>query len=199
MERYPRVVRVKKGTSVTIRPLTKDDGSALFAFFSTLPDDDRLFLKEDVANREVIDRWIADLDYERVLPLIAEKNSLIVGDATLHFNKFGWSRHTAEIRCVVAKAYQKRGLGTLLMRELLSHAERKGVGKICAEVMDTQKSAQAAFERLGFKKAAELKDFVTDLTGETHNLVVMVNDVSELWKKMEELLLEYDVRPERWS
>jgi ribosomal protein S18 acetylase RimI-like enzyme len=91
------------------------------------------------------------------------------------------------------------GLGTLLMKELVSHAEAEGVSKIRAEIMDTQKSAQAAFERLGFKKAAELKDFVTDLEGETHNLVVMVSDVSALWKRMENLLLEIDVRPERWA
>lgn len=199
MERYPKVVRTKKGTTITIRPLTKDDDSALFAFFSTLPEEDRLFLKEDVGNREVIDQWIADLDYEKVLPLIAEKDSLIIGDATLHFSRVGWSRHTADIRCVVARPYQRMGLGALLMKELVSHAETKGVSKIRAEIMDTQKSAQAAFERLGFKKAAELKGFVTDLEGKTHNLVVMVSDVSALWNKMENLLFEIDVRPERWA
>jgi len=61
-------------------------------------------------------------------------------------------------------------------------------------MMDIQKSAQMAFERIGFKKEAELKNFVTDINGKSHNLVIMINDVSELWKKMEDLLHYYDIR-----
>ena len=197
MEHYPKTVRIKDGVTVAIRPLTKEDGPALFAFFSALPEDDRLFLQEDVTNKAVINRWITDLDYENVFPLVAEKDSRIIGDATLHFEKYGWRKHMAEIRCVVARDYQKKGVGTTLMRELLSHAEERGVNRISAQMMDTQPAAQRAFQRLGFKKAAELKDFVTDITGRTHNLIVMVNDVSQLWKTMEDLLIEYDVRPER--
>ena len=196
MQRYPKTAKIKDGTSVVIRPVTQKDGPALLAFFKKLPNDDRLFLKEDVTNKEVIDRWIADLDYEKVLPLIAVKDSSIVGDATLHFNKYGWHRHMAEIRCVVAKEYQQKGVGVTLMRELLSHADQKGVDKIRAEMMDIQASAQTAFQKLGFKKAAELKNFVVDIKGKTHNLIIMVNDVSELWRKMEDLLLYYDTRRE---
>jgi RimJ/RimL family protein N-acetyltransferase len=185
---------LKDGTTMVIRPLSKQDGPALLAFFAALPDDDRLFLKEDVTNKNVIDRWIEELDYDKVLPIIAEKNSIIYGDATLHFNSYGWQKHMAEIRCVVSREYQHKGLATALMRELVSFADQRGVSKISAEMMDIQKSARRAFQRLGFKKEAELKDFVRDIRGETHNLVVMVNDVSDLWKKMEDLLLYSDVR-----
>jgi len=95
---------------------------------------------------------------------------------------------------VVSKEYQQKGLGTALMRELVAHAVEKGILKLTATMMDIQKSAQRAFERIGFKKEAEMKDFVMDLNGKYHNLVVMVNDVSELWKKMEDLLHYYDIR-----
>jgi RimJ/RimL family protein N-acetyltransferase len=196
MENYPKTVKTKDGTSVVIRLLTQDDGPALLAFFRALPADDRLFLREDVTKKEVIDRWITQLDYEEVLPIVAVKDSTIVGDATLHFNRYGWHRHMAEIRCVVARQYQKKGLGTILMHELVSHASQKGVDRIRAEMMDTQISAQKAFRRLGFKKEAELKNFVIDIDGKSHNLVIMVNDVSELWKKMEDLLIDYDISTE---
>ena len=194
MEQFSKTIKLKDNTAMVIRPLSKQDGPALLAFFAALPNDDRLFLKEDVTNREVIERWLKDLDYDNVLPIIAEKDSIIHGDATLHFNSHGWQRHMAEIRCVVSKKYQKKGLGTALMRELVAFADQRGVSKISAKMMDTQESAQRAFQKLGFKKAAELKDFVTDIRGKTHNLVVMVNDVSDLWKKMEDLLLYSDIR-----
>jgi RimJ/RimL family protein N-acetyltransferase len=194
MEQFSKTLKIKGGTSVLIRPLAKQDGSALLAFFSGLPDDDRLFLKEDVTKKEVVDRWIEDLNFDKVLPIVAEKDSEIIGDATLHFNNYGWQRHMAEIRCVVSRKYQRRGLGTALMRELVSRAVEKGVTKISATMMDTQKSAQKAFEKLGFRKEAELKDFVADIKGKPHNLVVMVNDVADLWKKMEDLILFYDIK-----
>lgn len=196
MENYPKTVKIKDGTSVVIRPLTQDDSPALLAFFRALPADDRLFLREEVTKKEVIDSWITQLDYEKVLPIVAVKDSAIIGDATLHFNQHGWHRHMAEIRCVVAREYQKKGLGTILMHELVSHASQRGVDRIRAEMMDTQISAQRAFRRLGFKKEAELKSFVIDIDGKSHNLVIMVNDVSELWKKMEDLLLDYDISTE---
>jgi L-amino acid N-acyltransferase YncA len=194
MENYPKTAKIKDGTAVVIRPLAKGDSHALLAFFRELPEADRLFLREDVSKKDTIDRWIKELDFGRVLPLVAEKDSDIIGDATLHFNKFGWSRHTAEIRCVVARDYQKKGLGTTLMRELVSHANEKGVDKIVAQMMHTQATAQRAFQKLGFKKAAELKDFVSDLTGKKHNLIIMVNDVAEIWQRMEDLLIDYDIR-----
>ena len=61
-------------------------------------------------------------------------------------------------------------------------------------MMDIQESAQRAFKRLGFKKEAELRDFLLDKRGKTHNLILMVNDVSEMWKKMEDLLILHDVK-----
>jgi RimJ/RimL family protein N-acetyltransferase len=194
MEQFSKTIRLEDGTGIVIRPISKQDGPALLEFFASVPEEDRLFLKEDVTQKEVIDRWINDLNFDKVLPLIAEKESRIIGDATLHYNRYRWQRHMAEIRCVVAREYQQKGIGTALMHELVSFADQKGVGKIRANMMDTQKSAQRAFERLGFKKEAELKDFLLDKDGKPHNLILMVNDVSELWKKMEDLLVLHDVK-----
>lgn len=194
MEQFSKKIKLRDGTNICIRRLEKKDGPALLSFFQALPENDRLFLKEDVTESSVINRWMEELNYERIIPIIAESDSAIIGDATLHLNKYGWQRHVAEIRCVVSKDYQQKGIGTALMRELLAHAVEKRVLKVSATMMDIQKSAQRAFERIGFKKEAELKDFVTDITGESHNLVIMVNNVSELWKKMEDLLHYYDIR-----
>ena len=194
MEKFSKTIKLRDGTGICIRPIEKKDGPALLSFFKALPEDDRLFLKEDVTQEEVINRWMKELNYDKTIPLIAEKDSSIIGDATLHLNRYGWLKHMAEIRCVVSREYQQKGLGTALMRELLAHAVEKRVLKVSATMMDIQESAQRAFLRIGFKKEAELKNFVMDLNGEYHNLVIMVNDVSELWKKMEDLLHYYDIR-----
>ncbi len=194
MEQFLKTIKLRDGTSISIRPLQKQDGPALLSFFAALPKDDRLFLKEDVTNKDVINRWMEELNFDKVIAIVAEKDSAIIGDATLHLSQRGWHKHMAEIRCVVSREFQQKGLGTALMRELVAHAVEKRILKLSATMMDTQKSAQRAFERIGFKKEAELKDFVMDINGKYHNMVIMVNDVSELWKKMEDLLHYYDIR-----
>ncbi len=194
MEQFIKTIKLRDGTSISIRPIRKEDGPALLSFFTALPQDDRLFLKEDVTKKDVINRWMEELNFDKVIAIVAEKDSAIIGDATLHLNQRGWQKHMAEIRCVVSREYQQKGLGTALMRELVAHAVEKRILKLSATMMETQKSAQRAFERIGFKKEAELKDFVTDINGKYHNLVIMVNDVSELWRKMEDLLHYYDIR-----
>ena len=194
MEKFTKTILLRDGTGVCIRPIEKEDGPALLSFFRALPEDDRLFLKEDVTNKDVINRWMEELNFDKVIAIVAEKDSAIIGDATLHLSQRGWHKHMAEIRCVVSREFQQKGLGTALMRELVAHAVEKRILKLSATMMDTQKSAQRAFERIGFKKEAELKDFVMDINGKYHNMVIMVNDVSELWKKMEDLLHYYDIR-----
>ena len=194
MKQFSKTIQLRDGTSICIRPITKQDGPALLSFFTALPEDDRLFLKEDVTSEDVIDRWMKELNFDRVIPLVAEKDSAIIGDATLHFSRKGWQKHVAEIRCVVSREYQQKGLGTALMRELVAHAVEKSILKISATMMDTQQSAQRAFERIGFKKAGIGIKPQGHLNGKYHNLVIMVNDVSELWKKMEDLLHYYDIR-----
>jgi L-amino acid N-acyltransferase YncA len=194
MELSPKTIQIKDGTKIVIRPLSKQDGPALLKFFTEVPEDDRLFLKDDVTKKEIIDRWVTELDFDKVLPMIAEKDAAILGDATLHFNKYRWQMHMAEIRCVVAKEYQQKGLGTALMRELVSVAQAKNVSKIRANMMDTQKAAQGAFQRLGFQKEAELKDFLVDKDGNKHNLILMVNDVYKMWEKMADLLFFHDIK-----
>jgi RimJ/RimL family protein N-acetyltransferase len=194
MKISPKTIQIKDGTKIVIRPLSKQDGPALLKFFTGVPEDDRLFLKDDVTKKEIIDQWITELDFDKVLPMIAEKDAAILGDATLHFNRYRWQMHMAEIRCVVDRKYQQKGLGTALMRELVSAAQARNVSKIRANMMDTQKSAQGAFQRLGFQKEAELKDFLMDKNGNKHNLILMVNDVYKMWEKMEDLLFFHDIK-----
>ncbi len=63
---YPKEIKVKDGSTVVLRPFEKKDKDALFAFFRRLPEADRLFLKHDVTDPATIERWAAELNYERI-------------------------------------------------------------------------------------------------------------------------------------
>ena len=88
MEDFPKTVKLKDNTTVVIRPLAKQDGPALLKFFAEIPEEDRLFLKDDVTKKEVIDRWVTKLDFDNVMPIVAEKDSDIVKSLLLYSSKY---------------------------------------------------------------------------------------------------------------
>lgn len=188
MEKYPKWEMLPDGTSLLLRPMADGDQAKVKAFYKELPEEDRLFLRDDVTRDEVVERWFAELNYERVLPILAltEDQSEVAACATLHRYPQGWQRHVGEIRIVVAHQFQRRGLGGIMARVLVTEALRAGLEKLVAAMMTDQEGARRAFSRLGFIPEATLKDHVMDLKGRTHDLLIMTQNVKELWEGMEQ-------------
>jgi RimJ/RimL family protein N-acetyltransferase len=191
LEGFPESVTLRDGTQILVRPMQPDDGPALLAFFRSLPEEDRLFLREDVTKEEVVDRFVRHLDYDAVLPLIAEHQGRIIGDGTLHRNRYGWASHVGEIRVVVDPGFHRRGLGGAIARLLVKHATAVGLDKLVAEVVENQVGAKRAFGKLGFYPEAILKGHIKDIHGTKRDLVILANDVSHIWETMEAMISDY--------
>jgi RimJ/RimL family protein N-acetyltransferase len=198
LQGYPKRVRIKDGTEVVLRPMVAEDRDALLAFFRALPEADRMFLKEDVTKAEVVDRWITGLDYDRIIPILALQNDRIVADGTLHVDRYGWTRHIGELRIVVAREFQNRGVGSQVARELVGLAQQVGLEKIQAQVVEDSLGAIGMFHKLGFRIEVVRREHVLDLKGQRRNLVIMVNNVDELWRKMEDLIQDTLVERSVW-
>ncbi|MBM4386147.1 MAG: GNAT family N-acetyltransferase [Deltaproteobacteria bacterium] len=188
---YPKRVLLKDGTEIFLRLMVKEDEKELFRFFSSLPEEDRLFLREDVTKEETVRRFSERLNYREILPVLAMNNNRVVGDATLHMNPHGWKRHIGEIRMVVARQFQKHGLGTILAKELVKNAINLGLDKIIAEVAERQTGALKAFKKLGFLQEAVLKEHIQDISGLKRDLIILSNNVGELWSRMEDMMSDY--------
>ena len=134
MAPYQKTGVLKDGSRVILRPMVKEDRDKLLEFFRGLDEKDILFLRTDVRDPAVIDHWVNNIDYQKVFPLLAEADGRIVGDATLHMRKVGWKRHLGNVRLVVARDYQGRGLGSLLINEVVELAGEFGLEKLIAEI-----------------------------------------------------------------
>ncbi len=174
---FPKRVTLQTGIHVSIRPMVKEDAEKLHAFFCKVPREDRLFLRDDVSIREVIDSWADELNYEKVLPLVAEVDDTIVADATLHRRQFGWTSHVGKMRLVVDTDYRGKGLGTLMIEELIETAKKAGLGILVAEIIGGQTEALKILKRLGFTKEAVFYNYVKDQIGEEHDLVIMMKNL----------------------
>ncbi len=177
---YPKHIHLNDGTELIIRPLKKADEKALHDYFLKLPAEEVARLKDDVTDPELISKWIYDLDYDAVFPLIATDKDRIVASGTLKFNPVGWRKHQGEIRATVDPEYRKKGLSTLLIENFIEIAKTMGLEQLTAEVAPSLDEAYFLFEKMGFKEAAVLKNFIKDQTGKHEDLVVMILDLNQI-------------------
>jgi RimJ/RimL family protein N-acetyltransferase len=187
-DRYPTKVTLRSGTVVTLRPLVPDDETALISFFAGLPPEATAFLKDDVRDPKVVQRFTQKIDVNQVWSLLAWHGDKIVGDATLHLTQRGWRRHIGEVRVVVSPEFHQNGLATSLIHELVNQASLRELKKLEAQILDSQLGALKAFQQLGFREEARLKEHALDLQGKAHDLLILTNTVDDLWRKMEDLI-----------
>ncbi len=187
-KKYPKKLVLKDDTRVIIRPLERADKDVLHKFFSNLPDNDKLYLRNDVTDPKFIEKWLEQLDLGIVTTFIAEYEDKIVGECSLHQSPFGWFRHVGEIRLVISKDFRRKGLGLHLAKEIFDMAISLKIEKVISFIMSDQESAAKIFNKIGFDKEAELTGHIKDLNDQRHNLLIMAQDVQELWKRIEDLI-----------
>jgi RimJ/RimL family protein N-acetyltransferase len=185
LREFPKEVTLRDNTVVTLRPMVREDRDELLAFFRRLSPEDRHFLKDDVTRAEIIEAWARDLDYDRVLPILAECEGRIAGNATLHRQPYGWMRHVGEIRVVTDAYFRRRGLASAMAREIFYLALQFGLDKMVAEMVADQVAAIKVFEKLGFQQEARLANHIMDLQGRKHDLVILTTDIPALMQKMQ--------------
>ncbi len=184
--------RMKDGTEVTIRPLVPKDTDRLMEFYGSLPEEDRRYLKFDVTDRKAVAKRLSRVESGDDIRVVAIHGGVIVASGALELSGEAWSKHQGEIRVIVARPFQKRGLGTIMIRELYFIAVQNQIQKIVARMMRPQVGAQKIFRRLGFREESMLPDFVKDLRGGPQDLILMTCDVNELWKQLDRTFSESD-------
>jgi L-amino acid N-acyltransferase YncA len=187
---YPKTVRLKDGQEAVIRPLARGDFDRLLSFFQALPEEDRIFLRDNVSDPELVRKWTEQLNFGRVVPLVALDEDELVASGSLHIMPHECMRHVGHVRLVTARSHRNKGLGGLLTRELVALAEERNLEKLQAHVIKDNLGAVRMFETLGFKTEAVLSGMIKDRSWKTRDLAIMVNDVANLTNIMEEWIQE---------
>jgi L-amino acid N-acyltransferase YncA len=191
LEGFPQTLTLKDGGKVVVRALEPAGAAALLAFYRSLPDDERRFLRDDVTKPEWLDRFVAAVQRDEVVSLVAERDGAVVGEASLYRALHGWTAHVGEIRVTVSPKLRRSGLGSVLARDIVKVAIGCGVEKMVAQFVENQAAAVRLFEKLGFRQEAVLRGQVKDTHGIKRDLVVASNDVSHLWEAMEALVSDF--------
>lgn len=174
LDAYPKRTKLRDGSAITVRALIPQDRAQMGEFFVRVPEEDRVFLKEDLLNREEVEIWLDEIDVDRETVMLAATDR-IVGVAVLERQRHGWSRHVGEIRIVADPAVRRSGLGHLLAETVFDLAQHSGLEKIFAQMVADQPGPIRVFKRLGFRTEATLNDQVKDRHGNKHDLLVMAH------------------------
>ncbi len=176
---FPKTWVLGDGTKVTVRPMVKGDRDRLALFFKHVPEEDLRFLKDDVKDIRVIDQWSQNVNYDRVLPLVAEVDSRIIADASLHRRKEGWRRHLGGVRVVVDPEYRHKGLASRLIDELTAIASKEGLDRVYAEIPADDEAAVNVFRGRGFTQVARFERNILDCERTYHDVVVYHLELAE--------------------
>lgn len=185
---------LKDGTEVTIRPLVESDVEKSLAFFQSLPPEERLYLRVDVTDRDVVQKRISGSGLKEYKRIVADVDGEIVADAGLELRPHGWERHLADFRLIVSPDFQGKGLGMLLAEELYEMALNEKVEEMIVEIMAPQQNAKKIFEKLGFKEDTVIKNFVKDIDGNKQDLILLRCDLEEIWGQIEAHIKELENR-----
>ncbi len=177
---YPRNLILKDGSEVVLRPLDPlRDETGLQEFFARVPEEERWYLVDDVADPRVISSWARTVDPKRVLPIVALcEDGSIAAIATLHRYSHGARGHIGRIRLVVDAAQRNQRLGTYLLLDLIQLAVDVGLDLLVLEfIKGVEDKAIRAARRLDFFEQAVLPDYARDQRGNRYDLVFMVKRI----------------------
>jgi RimJ/RimL family protein N-acetyltransferase len=148
--RFDRGLTLRDGTRVRMRPIRPDDAPRLVAAYDRLSRDTRYQRFFSVMRRLPPDwaRFLATVDGARRFALVVEApgdpDTLI---AVARYEPAA-EPDTAEVAFVVQDAWQGRGLGALLFRDLLAAAEANGIHRFQAWVLGDNHRMLRLIERL---------------------------------------------------
>ncbi|HXU45601.1 MAG TPA: GNAT family N-acetyltransferase [Thermoanaerobaculia bacterium] len=173
-ERFPQEVVLRNGTRLLLRLFKAGDTEALYQFFLRLPMDVRRFAWDRIDSRALVERWGLELDYAKVLPILAFDGQKVVADATLHFREGGPLRLVGRIKWLIDPAYRGLGLGTTLVNDFIRIARGSGLRHLtCMLITDLEADAVTTLHDLGFSSYT-VPGYGTDPDGNQHDMTKMV-------------------------
>jgi acetyltransferase len=172
---YVRPWRLRDGTAVTIRPIRPEDEPLVVAFHRTLSEQSVYFryfhmmsLQYRIAHGRMV--RICFTDYDRELALVVDRADPASGAHTLlavgRLSRLHGS-NDAEFSMLVSDPYQKQGLGTALLGQLLRIGCDEGIDRVTAEILHENGAMQRVCRKLGFqlRTTPEVVEAWVDLAG----------------------------------
>jgi acetyl coenzyme A synthetase (ADP forming)-like protein len=154
---------------VTIRPIRPEDEPALIQFHQTLSEQTvyfRYFSPVRLSHRISHERLsrICFIDFAREMALVAESGGVIMAVGRL--TRIRGTRH-GEFAVVVSDQFQRRGLGTRILKRLQQIAREEKMTRVIGDILPENRGMQRTAEKAGFTLAHHFEEGVMRASFET--------------------------------
>jgi len=148
------------GSEVEIRPITPDDKAGLTAGFERLSELSRYrrFLSptSHLSARQLA--YLTDVDHHDHEALVAIDPSSRDGLAVARYVRSAQNPGEAEFAVAVADDWQRRGLGTALLRQLAARARAEGITRFTGFVLEDNQPMRGLLQSLGEVQQRDTQD-----------------------------------------
>jgi GNAT superfamily N-acetyltransferase len=173
-DRFPQEALLRDGRRVLLRLFTENDTAALYDFFQRLPADVRRFAWDRIDSRSLVESWGRELDYAKVLPILAFDGTRVVADATLHRREGSPLRLVGRVKWLLDPDWRGVGLGTVLVNKFIDIARSNGLRHLtCMLISDLEADAVKTLADLGFD-GYTIPGYGTDPDGNQHDMIKLV-------------------------
>jgi len=162
------LVRLSDGKDVIVRYVTAVDETSLFNMFSSMRGE--LVWSWPPYTRDRIRGWMQSLD---TIHVGAEWGSQMAGYAAVSLSTQPRRRGVGQIEFYVHPSFQKEGLGTILVKELLEAVAARRIRKVNADVPAENKAALRLLQKVGFQHEGVRKEAYYGVDEVYHDLVLM--------------------------
>ncbi|HYN23137.1 MAG TPA: GNAT family N-acetyltransferase [Thermoanaerobaculia bacterium] len=173
-DRFPQHAVLRDGRRMLLRLFNSGDVDVLYDFFHRLPEGVRRFAWDRIDSRSLVETWGRELDYAKVLPVLAFDGGKLVADATLHRRDGSPLRLVGRIKWLIDPEYRGQGLGTVLVNNFIAIARNNGLRHLtCMLISDLEADAVRTLTDLGFE-GYTVPGYGTDPDGNQHDMIKMV-------------------------
>lgn len=146
--------------SLTIRHANLDDAHTIAETERAIAQQPFIFCSQpsELTDENVVKTITAFGKEKTGVYLVAECKGQIVGHAFLKLLPLQSLRHVADLNLAVHPGWQKKGIGTKLLEQIMAWAKNGGLEKIILNVRASNSPAISLYKKMGFQEEARLKN-----------------------------------------
>ena len=156
--------KIADGRRVILRAAGPGDLDGLLSFINGLVKEKRrdrsspLYVGFDKKlTRKQEAKWLAErikgIREGNVISILAEIDEKIIADGEVTRGRYDDSQHHGQVGLTIISEYRGQGIGRKMIATLVKESRRAGLQSLEVEFLASNKTAQRAYEREGFRRA----------------------------------------------
>ena len=147
------------GREVILRTPKWEDLDDFLAFINSLVEEGADIFMNQKVTREQEAKWLgrrfAEAEKGQGFLLLAEVDGKVVANSSIT-KKTGYSRHVGGLGIAILNGFRDIGIGTEMLKTLISKAENMDLKMLTLTVFSTNKRAKHVYEKVGFRETGRI-------------------------------------------